>query len=950
MNKQFFEKILPTQGNICVVGIKNELVRPKFAENIDEAMKHMAAFDEGDYNTFFALGTFQGYQRKAVACIAMRAFFIDLDCGKGKPFPSWEDALIKLHKFVSENNFPKPVIVNSGHGIHAYWPFTEEVTAEAWKPYAEKFKQFCIDWGLAIDETVTADAARVLRVPGSRNLKGEPLPVEIIQDAEPTAFEDLCALLGEVTPEFNLGQVDKGLDEDTKAIHEKRRDNFEYDFTKIVLQSLEGTGCAQIKYIIENAATCPEPLWYAGISVAVRCRDGSTAIHQMSDGHPTYTAENTERKAQQSLEQAEWSHGCSAFEKENRENCSGCPYRGKITGPIKLGQILRVAEEPIDPPTGDTGTEEEEAQPIRPNTPTKTSYIFPSFLKPYSRGVNGGIYYTPPLRSTKKGMIQDPDELILPFSTYPIQRLNSPHDGECLLVKVELPHDGDREFLLPLRNVASFDKLKEFLTNNSVTFEPVLIPRIASYFMKWSTFLTSTKRADIMRIQQGWTSDEHKSFVLGTNEYFSDGEIRHCPPSPLAKNVVNNIKQGGTLEEWKRIMTLFNDPGYEWHAFTVLCGFASPLMEFTNVNGVILSLYGKSGYGKTGALYGAMSIWGHPEKLSVFDGTQNALISRMITSKNITYGLDEQTNTDGKVVSHVAYNISSGQPKLRMQASSNQEREVAFITKLIAIITTNIKLKELMAVYKGDTNAEEMRILEPTIQKPMVSGYELTDERGMVMFDSLKRNHGYAGPLYIQELFKIGIPEIRSRVTKEYLAVGDRHTKNAEYRFLSNLQGVAMLAGKIANSMGLLDFNLDRIFKVVGSDFDDIISGKSADDDSKAESVLGDFINRNIQNCLVFRDNKISMEPRNALNITANVDEGSIWISCSAVKEYLKMNKLSISWFEGELTKRGILKAKSRKQMAAGWKTAFGSTNIYAYKIEMNIEHMFTANEEKAAE
>jgi hypothetical protein len=62
------------------------------------------------------------------------------------------------------------------------------------------------------------------------------------------------------------------------------------------------------------------------------------------------------------------------------------------------------------------------------------------------------------------------------------------------------------------------------------------------------------------------------------------------------------------------------------------------------------------------------------------------------------------------------------------------------------------------------------------------------------------------------------------------------------------------------------------------------------------------------------------------------------------------MNKLSISWFEGELTKRGILKAKSRKQMAAGWKTAFGSTNIYAYKIEMNIEHMFTANEEKAAE
>jgi len=90
------------------------------------------------------------------------------------------------------------------------------------------------------------------------------------------------------------------------------------------------------------------------------------------------------------------------------------------------------------------------------------------------------------------------------------------------------------------------------------------------------------------------------------------------------------------------------------------------------------------------------------------------------------------------------------------------------------------------------------------------------------------------------------------------------------------------------------------------------------------------------------------MEPRNALSITADVDEGVIWLSTSAVKEYLRQNKLSPTWFEGELERRGILKEKSRKQMAAGWKAAFGSTNVQAYKVVMDISQIFKDDEDTA--
>lgn len=451
-------------------------------------------------------------------------------------------------------------------------------------------------------------------------------------------------------------------------------------------------------------------------------------------------------------------------------------------------------------------------------------------------------------------------------------------------------------------------------------------------------------------MQQGWTSEKHDSFVIGTTEYMADGTTRQCPPSPLVKNVVRNIKETGTLEEWKKSIAMFNDPGYEWHAFSVLCGFASPLMEFTNVNGVILSLYGKSGFGKTGALYGALSIWGHPENLSVFDATQNALITRMIASKNLPFCLDEQSNTDGKILSHVAYNVSSGQPKLRMQASTNQEREASFVTKLISIITTNTRLRDAMSQYKGDTNAEEMRILEPSIQRPNVPGYELTGERGILMFENLKFNHGHAGPLYIKEIFKISPEEVKRRAVKEYLNVSDKYTKNAEYRFLSNLVAITRVAGNITNDMGLTVFDLERIFSVVGADFEKIIDGKQEEEESKAESVLGDFINKNIQNTLVIRDGRVALEPRQALYIRAEVDEGVMWISSAAVKEYLKTIKLGTAWFEGELTRKGILKHKDRKQMASGWKSAFGSTNIQAYRVVMDISHLFQNEQETVTE
>ena len=949
MNKEFFEKIFPSQGNVCVAAIDTDgNIIPRFASNVEDALALAERFIGENKNVYFTPGTYSGFRRKQEFCTFVKSFFLDLDVMHGeKRYESKTKALDDVERFCGEVGWPLPIAVDSGGGIHAYWIFNEEIPAAEWDRWAARFKQLCLDHNMIIDEGVPADSARLMRVPGTKNYRYNP-PTEsfILNEIETHDFSIFVAALEQIPldAKFALSDIEKGLDDDTRAIFEKRNGNFEYDFAKIVNLSLEGNGCAQIRHIIENAESCPEPLWYAGISVAARCRDGKEAIHLMSEDYPKYSYDETERKAAQSLREANWAHGCDAFSRENGDGCIDCPHRGRITGPIELGRIIRIARQP----DAVGQTPENETSAVRLSSNTEKILVFPDFLNPYQRGVNGGIYFVPPPRRDKKGkLIQDDPEMITPNDLYPTKRIYSSHDGECLVMHLHLPMDQSREFLLPLKDVVSQEKLKTILASNGVVFEPTQGNRLASYLMKWTAYLVETQRADVMRVQQGWTEDQ-ESFVLGTQE-FTRSEVRYSPTSPLSKNVVRNIRTAGDFETWKRCIQMFNDPGYELHAFAILCGFASPLMEVTNVNGVTLSLYSEGpGTGKTGALYGALSIWGKPDTLSVYDATGNGLIQRMITSKNLPYGLDEQGDLDPKLVSHLIYNISSGAPKIRLMSSTNQEREASFYSKLIAIITTNKPMKSLLQEYRANVSAQGVRILEPEVRIPNVKGYELTAERGKLMIDPLKYNYGHAGPIYAKELIQnIGVPELKRLTDLEYLKVAQRYTNNSEYRFLSNMFATTRVGGEIANSLGLMQFDLDRIFSVVGAEFDDLIAGKKRDDESGREDVVGDFINKNIQSCLVIRDGKVTMEPRNALHIRAEVDNSRIFVSTSAMKAYLRDIRMDVRQFENRLKQKGVLIDKVRKQMATGWKDALGATNVNAYELTMDTSHLFNEQEAK---
>lgn len=925
--KQFYERALPQHGVYCVSAIDGTgHIRNKFAEDLDGLFEAVEEFKAKKKNVFIAPGTFKDYSRKASNSHSLKSFFIDLDVGSRKAYPTKDDALAALDEFVRKFELPPPVRVDSGNGIHAYWIFDEEIPYLEWKPYAERFKEFCLENELHIDPVVTADAARIMRCVDSLNYKSTPPnPVwQIDLDIEEYSFDMFKEFLGEVEPDVThiLGAAPKGLDEDTKKL--LKYDNFESVFRTIAQRSVDDEGgCNQIRFILEHADRLTEPMWYAGLSIARHCVDWEEVIHEMSEPYPGYSREETIKKANQSLGKPQ---GCEIFEQHNPGGCKNCPYRGKITNPLALGKQLKEAP-PV--PVEDTSSKKED--PLIP--------AFPAFLKPYSRGANGGIYFTPPPSTSKDGKLEWEDPVLLSaHDFFPFKRMFSPTDGECLMMRVLLPNDPPREFMLPMKSVYTPDEFKKLLTGNGVLFNPTATNQLMGYVIKWAQYLVSADAAEQMRMQMGWT-EANDAFVIGKTEVTKDGIVRKAAASPLVHSVSKLLVTKGSYASWKAAAACLNEPGFESHAFTLLCGFGSPLMRYTTTNGVVVCLTGGSGNGKTGALFAGMSIMGNPYELALTgnrQSTDNGLVGWYLNLRNILFGLDEASNKRPEEVSELVHRIAQGKSKIRMQASVNAVRELELSASLIAVFTSNQSLYDKLTSLKKSPDGEVARLVEFQVEKPQI----LVDnpERGKEIFNQFREHYGHAGPEYIKHLFKVGDAYIKKLIDKWEARFRRDFGADASYRFYENLIAAAFAGGELANEMGAIQYDLDRIYYAVllkmASIRDDTVKLNNID----YKALIGEFINRHHTGFLILHDDRVVSEPRSPLVGRIEVHNQTQYISKTEFRKYLSEIQVSMREFEVAMLREGILQNGGKKQrLATGWKSGMNYPAVMSYAFRTEI-------------
>jgi len=84
MEKQFYEKALPTQGVYCAAGITRDgLVRHRFAETIDALMITVESLKQEGLSVYVTPNSFSAHSRKKDYASYSRSFFIDLDVNHG---------------------------------------------------------------------------------------------------------------------------------------------------------------------------------------------------------------------------------------------------------------------------------------------------------------------------------------------------------------------------------------------------------------------------------------------------------------------------------------------------------------------------------------------------------------------------------------------------------------------------------------------------------------------------------------------------------------------------------------------------------------------------------------------------------------------------------------------------------------------------------------------------
>lgn len=898
-------RVLSDDGWYAVIGLKGKSPVQKLVKTRQEVDTLTAEFVAAGRDAYFGCSKFEtDVNRTKDNVLNIKAFWIDLDCGEakavvnektGRPdgYIDQTTGLEALENFRVHIGLPKPILVNSGRGIHAYWPLQEAVTRKEWEPVAARLNELCVLHNLYVDASVF-EAARVLRVPGTFNFKDTPPnPVEVISDGDDTSYDVFKNLLGVKDSAFNVKPTQE-LSELAKALAA----NTISKFSKIMMRSAKGEGCQQLLHCYQNQDTIPEPLWFSALSVAHRCADRATAIHKISDQHPDYDPADTETKASHT----EFAHTCATFEKHHPGGCQGCPWKGRIKSPITLGREIVKAED----------TEITDAKGIT------EEYAIPAYPSPYFRGKNGGIY-----------MMDDEDDdpvCIYEHDLYVVKRMKDPDDsvGVLILLRLHLPLDGVREFTVPLSTIAVKEKLREVLAINGVAGMPYQMKELANFVMKFVKETQFTWKEEAMRTQFGW-ADRDSKFIIGNREISKDG-IFHSPPSTQTRYFAESMTPRGTLEKWKEVFNLYGKPGLEPNAFAALSAFGAPLLKFTGHKGAIINLiHSTSGTGKSTSLYMCNSVYGHPDNLAaIAKDTFAAKMIQLGVMNNIPFTIDEITNMTPIDFSNLAYSMSQGRGANRAKAATNELRVNTTTWQTISVATSNASFYEKLGIQKSSPDGEMMRLLEYRIEPSNIIPAQVAKQ----MFDiQLKENYGHAGDIYIAHILGnleeciSGMRAVQEKLDKEL------NLTNRE-RFWSAVVACNIAGGLIAKSLNLLDWDMRTIYQwacgMINSLREDV---KPPATDSA--SIVGDFINRHMQNILVVNDevdtrtnmhSAPTLEPRSELIIRYEPDTKKMFIAAGPFRTDCVQSQIHYKDALQKLKEKGIYIGAMNKRLSKGMK------------------------------
>jgi hypothetical protein len=507
---------------------------------------------------------------------------------------------------------------------------------------------------------------------------------------------------------------------------------------------------------------------------------------------------------------------------------------------------------------------------------------------------------------------------------YVVKRMRDPLLGDVVVLKLHLPRDGVKEFVLSNVQVTDKTEGRKALASQGVVCGTKAFGVVMEYIIASIRELQFKRKAEQMRQQFGW-ADNNTKFIIGDREITPDGTF-HSPPSSTTHNIAQHMQQEGTLEKWQEVFNLYGRPGLEPHAFAALTAFGSPLLKFLGQNGAIINvIHPSSGTGKTTILHMCNSVYGDPARLcAMWDDTLYAKILRLGVMNNLPFTVDEMTNTTPADFSTLAYSMSQGRGRDRVKASSNELRTNLTSWQCISLCSSNASFYEKLSSLKTSPDGETMRLLEYKID---YSG-AIDAAYAKQMFDhQLKQNFGHAGDIYGKWLVD-NLEEAKNTVLGIQAKIDKELRLTQRERFWSAVVAANITGGLIAKNIGLIDWDMKAIYKWATQ----MILGLRSEVKPPASDVMavvGDYINRHMQNILVVNDDVDrrtampslpTLEPKSELLIRYEPDTKKMFLAAKPFKSDCVKFQVNYKDTLQQLEKKGIFLGTTNKRLSKGMK------------------------------
>lgn len=759
----------------------------------------------------------------------LKSLFIDVDLkGGDHGYDTKEEFVRALGAFLKATSLPKPtMIVYSGGGFHLYWCLVTPLTIAEWAPLAYALAEATKRHGLKCDTQCTIDAARVLRVPGTKNFKYDPprdvtllgnvldfdyLNEKIEKVLEPykvavpySISNSNMALIPPRTPIQGLSDLGAGVDTSAHA---------PVNLDSMILE------CGFIaEAVATGGAAFSNPLWNLTTLLSTFTEGGVVDAHRMASGHSSYgpgeTNELYDRKVEERTTKNLGWPSCATIAASGCTTCATCPHFAANKSPLNYGTRAGMGANHVSQQGGFS----QAAQALQPST-IQTASVTPQGNMPAAPPilVPGTGQQDPDLPNgylrTPQGVIlypqhqEDGTTTWLPVSRYPMIDPWMQRDPWSLNFTTETEFGRLSQINVPCKDVGTAEMKKSLQEQGfMVGGGPRGFNNLSDFIMAWVTKLQSTKDSIIHSVPFGWLvrNGQTKGFVYGGKLHTPQGEEIASNTDP---ELQRQFSPEGSMQPWIDAARMITDQKRPALDALLASAFGAPLVRFTGHPGLLMSAYSiDSGIGKSSAMKVAQAVWGDPVKaIQSLSDTQNSVLNKMGELRSLPVYWDElKSEEDTKRFVDTVFRLTLGKEKSRMTSKVTQRTPGTWQTMMIS--ASNESLMDTIAYKTRATTAGIYRVFEYTVD-PAAPGQpgQIDPTVAQRVIAKLHDNYGNVGLDYASYLGS-NHPQVEADVGATLSNIAKEIGMKPDERFWVSLIGCTLLGARYSNYLGYTDID-----------------------------------------------------------------------------------------------------------------------------------------------